>query len=327
MRWFTTDAAYVFHPMNAWEEDEKIHADVMRYDAAPLFPLADGSPGKKSAAYLTRWTFDRGFVATAAPVHNIPIDAAMHPLWCTVERLAITHDNHAVLDHPHLRALHTLHVTPEVALAVSRRIAPLPVRALTSALPHTGLGLRGEELEILDHTTSFRRLRVLSLSAWHLERALNDRPVLESWLIPQLERLDLTFTSIRLDDIQLWRRWFDTSPLPSLSIQVPLAQNDPPPGVVPGQQFATRPTRFVCAAIDRASAAITVELDEPTEDRHVADALRILQALGPEFAHVTIADRNIPSAIETRHEALLDGLRRAYAAVDVVKRPMRSLAP
>ena len=28
--------------------------------------------------WLTRWTFDRGFVATAAPVHNIPIDAAMH---------------------------------------------------------------------------------------------------------------------------------------------------------------------------------------------------------------------------------------------------------
>jgi carotenoid cleavage dioxygenase-like enzyme len=58
MRWFSTDAAYVFHPMNAWEADGKIHADVMRYDAAPFFPLADGSPGRNAAAYLVRWTFD-----------------------------------------------------------------------------------------------------------------------------------------------------------------------------------------------------------------------------------------------------------------------------
>jgi carotenoid cleavage dioxygenase-like enzyme len=29
LRWFTTDACYVFHPMNAWEEGETIYADVM----------------------------------------------------------------------------------------------------------------------------------------------------------------------------------------------------------------------------------------------------------------------------------------------------------
>src|SRR5690606_26230844 len=57
LRWFSTEAAYVFHPMNAWEEDGKIFADVMRYDAAPLFPLADGSAGRPSAAYLVRWIF------------------------------------------------------------------------------------------------------------------------------------------------------------------------------------------------------------------------------------------------------------------------------
>ena len=42
MRWFTTDACYVFHPMNAWEEGETIFADVMEYPVAPLFPNADG---------------------------------------------------------------------------------------------------------------------------------------------------------------------------------------------------------------------------------------------------------------------------------------------
>jgi carotenoid cleavage dioxygenase len=58
LRWFNTEACYVFHPLNSWEEGDKIVCDVMRYDVAPLFPNADGSRGEKSAARLVRWTFD-----------------------------------------------------------------------------------------------------------------------------------------------------------------------------------------------------------------------------------------------------------------------------
>lgn len=58
IRWFNVEACYVFHPMNAWEEDGRIVADVFRYDNAPLFPLADGRPGARAAARLARWTFD-----------------------------------------------------------------------------------------------------------------------------------------------------------------------------------------------------------------------------------------------------------------------------
>lgn len=58
IRWFNVEACYVFHPMNAFEQDGKIIADVMRYDAAPLFPNADGSLGQKTAARLVRWTLD-----------------------------------------------------------------------------------------------------------------------------------------------------------------------------------------------------------------------------------------------------------------------------
>ena len=58
MRWFNAPACYVFHPMNAWEADGKLYADVMRYDAAPLFPSVDGARGQKTAARLVRWTFD-----------------------------------------------------------------------------------------------------------------------------------------------------------------------------------------------------------------------------------------------------------------------------
>ncbi|HUO91783.1 MAG TPA: carotenoid oxygenase family protein [Rhizomicrobium sp.] len=58
IRWFTTDANYVFHVMNAFEDGSRLVADVMEYPNAPLFPNADGSPGAAARAVLKRWTFD-----------------------------------------------------------------------------------------------------------------------------------------------------------------------------------------------------------------------------------------------------------------------------
>ncbi|HEY5107495.1 MAG TPA: carotenoid oxygenase family protein [Caulobacteraceae bacterium] len=58
IRWFETKACYVFHPMNAWEADGKIYADVMEYETAPLFPNTDGSRNKDGGARLVRWTLD-----------------------------------------------------------------------------------------------------------------------------------------------------------------------------------------------------------------------------------------------------------------------------
>lgn len=72
IRWFNTEACYVFHPLNSWEADGKIHCDVMRYDVAPLFPKADGSPGEKSAARLVRWTFDLNGASDA--IKETPLD-------------------------------------------------------------------------------------------------------------------------------------------------------------------------------------------------------------------------------------------------------------
>ena len=60
VRWFRGEAAYAFHVMNAWEEGDRIVAEVMAFDEPPLFPHADGSPGDpvRQRARLTRWTFD-----------------------------------------------------------------------------------------------------------------------------------------------------------------------------------------------------------------------------------------------------------------------------
>jgi carotenoid cleavage dioxygenase len=72
IRWFNTEACYVFHPLNSWEEGDRIICDVMRYDVAPLFPNADGSPGARAAARLVRWTFDLAGASDA--IKEEPLD-------------------------------------------------------------------------------------------------------------------------------------------------------------------------------------------------------------------------------------------------------------
>ena len=42
--WFRAEACYVFHVMNAWEDGNRIIADVMQFEEAPLFPHPDGRP-------------------------------------------------------------------------------------------------------------------------------------------------------------------------------------------------------------------------------------------------------------------------------------------
>jgi carotenoid cleavage dioxygenase-like enzyme len=58
--WFRGENCYVFHVMNAWEENNRIVADVMQFEEAPLFPHPDGSPTDpaKARARLCRWSFD-----------------------------------------------------------------------------------------------------------------------------------------------------------------------------------------------------------------------------------------------------------------------------
>ncbi len=72
IRWFTTDAAYVFHPMNSFEEGTKIHCDVMEYEQAPLFPTVDGRSTGNFSARLVRWTFD--LAGNSNTVKRTPLD-------------------------------------------------------------------------------------------------------------------------------------------------------------------------------------------------------------------------------------------------------------
>jgi carotenoid cleavage dioxygenase len=72
IRWFEADPCFVFHPMNAWEEGSLIHADVMEYPVAPLFPKADGSFAGNAPARLVRWTLD--LAGGANRVTRTPLD-------------------------------------------------------------------------------------------------------------------------------------------------------------------------------------------------------------------------------------------------------------
>lgn len=60
IRWVEAEACFVYHPMNAFEDGDRLVADMVRYDGAPGFPTADGGrPDPRHAeGRLERWTFD-----------------------------------------------------------------------------------------------------------------------------------------------------------------------------------------------------------------------------------------------------------------------------
>ena len=60
MRWFETDPCFVYHPMNAYTEGDRIVAHVMEFAEVPLFPRTDGRPTDAGQGYLTEWTIDLG---------------------------------------------------------------------------------------------------------------------------------------------------------------------------------------------------------------------------------------------------------------------------
>lgn len=62
LRWFKGPAVYVYHPLNAYSEGDKVVVDLCVYPRVPLFPNADGSRAPAdladAPARLERWTFD-----------------------------------------------------------------------------------------------------------------------------------------------------------------------------------------------------------------------------------------------------------------------------
>jgi carotenoid cleavage dioxygenase len=56
--WFEVDPCYVFHPLNAWDDGDRVVTEVCRYPRLPLFDGADTQGLEDLSAKLTRWTLD-----------------------------------------------------------------------------------------------------------------------------------------------------------------------------------------------------------------------------------------------------------------------------
>jgi carotenoid cleavage dioxygenase len=56
--WFEIDPCYVFHPMNARDDGDRIVMEVCRYERLPLFEGAETKGLQDLSAKLTRWTLD-----------------------------------------------------------------------------------------------------------------------------------------------------------------------------------------------------------------------------------------------------------------------------
>lgn len=81
MHWYEGEACCVFHPLNAYEAGDEIVADMLRYDAGPGFPLADGRPPDpaQAVARLERWRFPLGTARSDYTITRLDDDAAEYP--------------------------------------------------------------------------------------------------------------------------------------------------------------------------------------------------------------------------------------------------------
>jgi carotenoid cleavage dioxygenase-like enzyme len=73
VRWFDIDPCYVFHPMNAFDENGVVTLDVARYDQLLFMdPQSAREPGwrDKNVAHLHRWTID----LAKGSVRSTPLD-------------------------------------------------------------------------------------------------------------------------------------------------------------------------------------------------------------------------------------------------------------
>ena len=174
---------------------------------------------------------------------------------------------------------------------------------------------------MFEHRGAFDHVRLLSVSARGLEE-LDD--VTDTRLFRQLEHLDLSFTSVRVDDLALWLRWFEQGRLPRVSFQIALGADDPMRGrMFPYRSFATH---YTCFVLDR-SDHLTLQLSEPTEARQLAKLVQAVDELCGGRTTVEIHDLGDSNQIASRQALVLAALRDRFAEVRAVTGPVHSIVP
>ena len=81
MVWHEGEACLVFHPLNAYEDGGTLIADMLRYDAAPGFPGADGSAPDpaQAVARLERWCLPLDQDTAAYTMERLDDQASEYP--------------------------------------------------------------------------------------------------------------------------------------------------------------------------------------------------------------------------------------------------------
>ncbi len=72
LRWIAGPPCFAFHVMNAFDDGDAAVMDVVEYDAAPLFPNADGSPPRDIGSRLARWRIDPDGGVTRSTLDSRP---------------------------------------------------------------------------------------------------------------------------------------------------------------------------------------------------------------------------------------------------------------
>ncbi len=271
--------------------------------------------------HLGLYSIERGFLAHAMPSPRMTHALAMHPAWSTVTRLELDGDAPpALLANPALRA-RTLAAREEQLVTLASRAQPFPFTSLVAINPHWGLTFTPDQRSVFDHRGAFDHVRLLSVSARGLEE-LDD--VTDTRLFRQLEHLDLSFTSVRVDDLSLWLRWFESGRLPRVSFQIALGADDPMRGrMFPYRSFATH---YTCLVLDR-SEHVTLQISEPTEARQLAKLVQAVDELCAGRTTVEIHDLGDSNQIASRQALVLAALRDRFAEVRAVTGPVQAVVP
>jgi uncharacterized protein (TIGR02996 family) len=293
--------------------------------------LAD--QGRRAAGplqgFLLNYTLERGFLATATPLASLSPEIVGHRAWATVRRLSLLGEAHLpVLANQHL-AIDTL-CAPEVLLAeLSRGELPLPCAALAGVRAHRGLDVSATFSPVFEHQGAFDRVRAISLGSFQLlDRWIDtEAAVRDGALMRHVEHLDLTFTSLRLDDLQVWRRWFHaSSTLARITFQIPLGATGGEPDDDPGE-LVSIPNRFACLALDRGFDRMFLQVEEPSSPQQVERLVEAAMVVRQRRTKIAVHDLGHPARIEERQPGLTDRLRARFAEVVVATGPVRPLAP
>ena len=272
-------------------------------------------------AGLAGWSLARGFLAEAWVTAEMSTDHACHRAWSTLEQLAVDSASHPIFDNPHLRA-RSLHARPHILHALARRVDALPFRALADHTPHSGLLFQDYQLDVFEHAGAFGHVRALAGIGWVLERQL-DR-LRASRLFLQLEHLDLSFSTIDLDELLTWRRRVEGTHLARFSAHVPLstsyveALSDPDDLSESVSRGRDEPSAFAYFEIDCGGDQLIIQPDFDSAVSVMGDVVAVATAIAGDRARVIIEDHGTC-------EELSAMLRDGFADVSV--RPPRRRAP